>query len=109
MVKLRKEERKMLNGANNALISNLKGRISKVLNIGASTLPLEERSGLEGIYDAIDTLLCSNKDQSDVKLFKDELLLHSKFLHDTQKNYIKEHILPIVKKVSTGKWSGTDE
>ena len=96
----------MLNGTSNALISNLKGRISKVLNTGAASLPLEERSGLEGIYSAIDTLLCSKKEATDVTLFKDELTLHSKFLAGTKKNYIKEHILPIVKKVSTGKWEG---
>lgn len=94
----------MLNGTNNALISNLKGRISKVLNIGASTLPIEEKSGLEGIYNAIDTLLCSEKDTTDVLNFKEDVLLHSKFLRETKKNYIREHILPIVKKVSTGKW-----
>ena len=94
----------MLNGTNNALISNLKGRISKVLNTGAASLPLEERSGLEGIYDAIDALLCSKKEPTDVVTFKEEVLLHSKFLRDTKKNYIREHILPIVKKVSTGKW-----
>jgi hypothetical protein len=98
----------MLNGANGALISNLKGRISKALNTGAS-LPLEERSGLEGIYDAIDTLLCSKKEQSDIVTFKEDLLLHSKFLGGTKKTYIKEHILPIVKKVSTGRWSESNE
>ena len=96
----------MLDGTNSALISNLKGRISKVLNTGAASLPLEERSGLEGIYSAIDTLLCSKKEPTDVVTFKEEILLHSKFLRGTKRNYIKEHILPIVKKVSTGKWEG---
>ena len=96
----------MLSSTNSALISNLKGRISKVLNTGAASLPLEERSGLEGIYSAIDTLLCSKKEQTDMTTFKEEVLLHSKFLVGTKKNYIKEHILPIVKKVSTGKWEG---
>ncbi len=94
----------MLNGTSNALISNLKGRISKVLNVGASNLPLEERSGLEGIYSAIDALLCSKKEPTDMTIFKEEVLLHPKFLSGTKKAYIKEHILPIVKKVSTGRW-----
>ena len=99
----------MFNGTNSALISNLKGRIAKVLNMGASTLPLEEKSGLEGIYDAIDTLLCSKKEPSDMTTFKEDISLHAKFLCGTKKNYIREHILPIVKKVSTGKWGGSNE
>lgn len=99
----------MLSGTNSALISNLKGRISKVLNTGAVSLPLEERAGLEGIYDAIDTLLCSKKEPTDVVTFKEEINLHSKFLKGTQKNYIREHILPIVNKVSTGKWGAINE
>ena len=99
----------MLSGTNSALINNLKGRISKVLNTGGASLPLEEKSGLEGIYSAIDTLLCSKKEPSDMTTFKEDILLHSKFLLGTKKNYIREHIIPIVKKVSTGKWGGENE
>ena len=93
----------MLDDSNGALISSLKGRISKILGV-KSVLPLEEVSGLEGIYDAIDTLILSKKEKEDIALFKDELNLHLQFLKGTKKKYIKDHIIPVVKKVSTKKW-----
>ena len=93
----------MLSKTNKELISSLKGRISKVLNI-KNTLLLEERSGLEGIYNAIDELILSKKEDSDIVTFTEELALHSKFLKDTEKSYIKEHIIPIINKVSNKGW-----
>ena len=87
----------------NELISSLKGRISKVLNL-KNNLQLEERSGLEGIYNAIDELILSKKEETDLVTFKDELSLHSKFLKGTKKRYIKEHIIPIVNKVQDKGW-----
>ena len=93
----------MLSKTNKELISSLKGRISKVLNV-KSTLLLEERSGLEGIYNAIDELILSKKEDSDITAFTEELALHSKFLKDTKKTYIKEHIIPIINKVSNKGW-----
>ena len=89
--------------ANSELISSLKGRVSKVLGL-KNSLQLEERSGLEGIFNAIDEFILSKREQSDITLLKDELSLHSKFLKDTKKTYIKEHIIPIVNKVSSGGW-----
>lgn len=107
MVELFKEERKaereVLEGSNGALINGLKGRISKILGI-KSVLPLEEVSGLEGIYNAIDTLILSKREKEDILTFKDELNLNLQFLKDTKKKYIKDHIIPVVKKVSTRKW-----
>lgn len=88
---------------NNALISNLKGRISKVLCTKVS-LPLEEVSGLEGIYNAIDALILSKKEDTDYLNFSEELIMHSKFLIGTKKRYIKEHIIPLISKVSTRRW-----
>lgn len=93
----------MLSNTNKELISSLKGRISKVLTLKNSLL-LEERSGLEGIYNAIDELILSKKEESDITLFRDELELHSKFLKDTKKTYIREHIIPIINKVSNKGW-----
>ena len=93
----------MMNKTNCELISSLKGRISKMLSSKVS-LALEEKSGLEGIYDAIDELILSKRDDTDIGNFKAELLLHSKFLRDTKKRYIKEHIIPLINKVSTKKW-----
>lgn len=99
----------MANSENSALICNLKGRIAKVLNTGAASLPLDERSGLDGIYDAIDNFLLSKREDSDVVHFKEELRLHARFLNSTKRTYIKEHIVPLVKKVSTGDWGSLDE
>jgi hypothetical protein len=93
----------MLSKSNRELINSLKGRVSKVLNV-KSTLKLEERSGLEGIYAAIDELILSNKEDSDILTFRDELELHSKFLKGTKKTYIKDHIIPIINKVSNKGW-----
>ena len=109
-IKVRREKKeKMANSENSALICNLKGRIAKVLNTGAASLPLDERSGLDGIYDAIDNFLLSKREDSDVAHFKEELRLHARFLNDTKRTYIKEHIVPLVKKVSTGDWGSLDE
>ena len=93
----------MLSKTNKELISSLKGRVSKVLNL-KNNLLLEERSGLEGIYNAIDELILSQKEDSDILNFRDELALHSKFLKDTKKTYIREHIIPIINKVSDKGW-----
>lgn len=93
----------MLSQTNKELISSLKGRISKVLNL-KNNLLLEERSGLEGIYNAIDELILSKKEDADILTFRDELALHSKFLRDTKKMYIREHIIPIINKVSNKGW-----
>jgi hypothetical protein len=93
----------MLSNSNRELINSLKGRVSKVLNV-KSTLRLEERSGLEGIYAAIDEFILSNKEDSDILTFRDELELHSKFLKGTKKIYIKDHIIPIINKVSNKGW-----
>lgn len=97
----------MFSRANNELISSLKGRVSKMLNI-KSNLQLEEMSGLEGIYNAIDEFILSKKESTDITVFKDELSLHSKFLKGTKKMYIKEHIIPIVNKVRAGGWEESE-
>lgn len=100
---LKRREKEMSDKINDALISNLKGRISKVL-VTSAKLPLEERSGLEGIYDAIDTWILSKKEDVDLLNFNEEVSLHFKFIKDTKKEYIKEHIIPIINKVSTKRW-----
>lgn len=104
---IKRREKIMCDRTNSTLISNLKGRIAKALNV-RSKLPLEEVSGLEGIYNAIDDFIMSKKDSTDVLNFKEELLLHSKFIKDTKKTYIKEHIIPVINKISTKKWGGDE-
>lgn len=107
MVELFKEERKrkikVLDDNNGALLSSLKGRISKILSI-KSVLPLEEISGLEGMYNAIDTLILSKREKEDELLFRDEVDLSIKLLKGTKRKYIKDHIIPVAKKVSTKRW-----
>lgn len=98
-----KAEREVLDDSNGALISSLKGRISKILGI-KSVLPLEEISGLEGIYNAIDALILSKREKEDELLFKDEMALSLQMLKGTKRKYIKDHIIPVAKKVSTRKW-----
>ena len=106
MVLFNKREN-MFNKENNVLISNLKGRVSKVLGTRVK-LTSDERSGLEGIYEAIDSLILSKKDNSAVETFKKQLKVHAKFIQETSKSYIKEHIIPLINKVGTRKW-GSDE
>lgn len=107
MLFIKRRERNMLDKTSSTLISNLKGRVSRALNV-RSSLPLEEISGLEGIYHAIDDFIMSDKEKTDILNFKEELLLHSKFIKDTKKNYIKEHIIPVINKISTKKWGGNE-
>lgn len=89
------------------LINNLKGRVSKLLG-SKITLPLEEISSLEEIYYAIDDLILSSKKVEDFNRFKKEIMLYSKVLKSSRKYYVKEHILPIINKISTKKWEGNE-
>ena len=93
----------MFSENNGMLISNLKGRVSKVLGTKVK-LTIEERSGLEGIYKAIDSLILSGKSLNDIETFKEELKIHTKFIQETHKSYIQEHILPLINKIRTKKW-----
>ncbi len=90
-----------------SLISSLKGRISKVLGL-KSSLKLEEKAGLEGIFLAIDELILSKREKEDILTFNDELQLNLNSIKDTKKVYIKENIIPLVNKISTKKWRGNE-
>lgn len=93
----------MLSNTDRELISSLKGRVSKILNI-RSTLTVEEVGGLECLYNAIDELFLSKKESSDFTNFKEELSLSMKFIKDSKREYIREHIIPLVNKIGTKKW-----
>ena len=93
----------MLSNTDKALISSLKGRVSKILNV-RSTLTEEEVGGLECLYSAIDELFLSKKENSDFATFKEELLLSLRFIKDSKREYIKEHIVPLVNKIGIKKW-----
>ena len=97
----------MVDEPQSILISSLKGRVSKLLG-ARITLPIEEISSLEEIYYAIDDLILSNKKVDDFNRFKKDLTIYSKILKSSKKHYIKEHILPLINKISTRKWEGVD-
>ena len=97
----------MIDESQSVLISNLKGRISKLLG-ARITLPLEETSSLEEIYYAIDDLILSNRKVDDINRFKRDLVIYSKVLKSSRKYYVKEHILPLINKISTKNWEGIE-
>ncbi len=98
----------MIDKSTNELISSLKGRISKILSSKAK-LKEVEISGLEGIFQAIDIFILSKRDLVDTHEFKEDLILYSKFLKDTRRAYIKEHIIPLANKISTRQWETPNE
>lgn len=95
----------MSNEINTTLINSLKGRVSKALN---TKLQADEMSGLEGIYNAIDSLILSKKQKSDINKFQENLQLCFKMLKGTKKAYIQEHIIPLLNKVSIKKWGNNE-
>ena len=105
---LEERREKMKEKSNNELISSLKGRISKVLS-SKTKLEHEEVSGLEGIYNAIDTFILSERDAVDTHEFKEDLVLFVKFLNNTKRTYIKDHIIPLVNKISIKQWGNVNE
>lgn len=86
-------------------ILNLKGRISKVLNV-SSKLKKEERENLECVYKAIDDLILytGNKVDKAKEAFQHTLQNMTPVLSKTDKKYVKEHILPLINKISINKW-----
>lgn len=92
------------------IILNLKGRISKILNV-SSRIKKEEKAHLETAFHAIDKLLLSvEKDVEAAKVSFQELLQEIiPSLNKSSKRYIKEHIVPLMNKISTNQWGRIDE
>lgn len=65
-----------------------------------------EKEKLECIYHAIDKLiLYSGKEAEEAKeAFKSTLSGTTEVLCKTNKRYVKEHILPLINKISTNNW-----
>ena len=98
----------MLSGkAIREMISTLKGRISKVL-ARTKEIPPAEIYCLHEVFNTIDDIiLCDNKKltTNKVKSFK-KLLRESLFLiQDTDRVYIKKHIVPTLESVIEEEWS----
>ena len=103
MIFIDKREESMTEKSQSALISNLKGRVSKALTL-PSTLKPDEFISLELIYEALDSFILSKKKESDISNLKDALFSQAKILRTSGKGYIKEHIVPLINKVSTRRW-----
>lgn len=90
-----------LNKESHALISNLKGRIAKALNT-PSKFGSSEIQDLLSVYNSIDGIILNKSMDNSVYLH--ELIRSSESLKGSQKEYIRDHILPLVKKISTRRW-----
>ena len=89
------------------LISKLKGRLSKALNV-QNKLSLEEKTCMEGIYDVLDKAILGSPKFKDVGDFTEVIVRYTDRLKGTKRRFIKEHIIPLANKIATKKW-GTDE
>lgn len=91
------------------VISTLKGRISKALS-NASVLNETERVELEVIFQEIDNLILykgvslkTMKEKFQKKL-QDAVVA----LKKSKKSYLKNHIIPLMNKISNGTWKEED-
>ena len=86
-------------------ISNLKGRISKLLNVSRA-LDEDEIIALGGIYNTIDDIILWDKTLTKNKAsrFKKAIKEHSALLKNSDREYIKKHINPIIKKIIEQEW-----
>lgn len=98
----------MLSGkAIREMISTLKGRISKVL-ARTKEIPPAEIYCLHEVFNTIDDIiLCSDKKltTTKVKKFKKSLKDSLFLIQDTNKTYIKKHIVPTLESVIEEEWS----
>ena len=92
-----------LSGSDKELISTLKGRVSKVLTI-RSKLSKEEKACLESIYQVIDSVILGDEEFDDIEIFRDALSNYSWGLSKSKKNYIKEHIVPLIDIIANRTW-----
>lgn len=107
MVVLGNKYKVLLTKLEKTIILNLKGRISKILNV-PSKLKKEEKDKLEFVFHAIDKLLLS-KDENEKDSFQRLLQEVASSLEKSTKRYIKEHIVPLMNKISTNEWGRIDE
>lgn len=91
------------------MISNLKGRISKVLSY-AKKLSEEEKIILGGIYNSIDEIILWDKKLTKNKAtrFKNTLREYTNLIEDSNKTYIQKHITPMLKSVVEQEWVTND-
>lgn len=100
------EERIMLSGTTaRELLTSLKGRIAKALTV-YRRLPLEEANALEGVCFAIDDFLLfsRNAPKRRVSRFKSLSQFYRPVIEKSENQYVKEHIVPVLQKVSDEEW-----
>ena len=85
------------------LISKLKGRLSKALNV-KTKLSKEDRTQLETVYEAIDKAILGSEDFENAEAFQGLMAKYSADLKVSRKKFIKEHIIPLMNKIATKKW-----
>ena len=87
------------------ILSNLKGRISKLLS-GVKSLSVEEKVIAERAYRVIDEIILWNKQATKAKCtyFKKALSSCKEGLELSEKKYIKNHIVPLLSKILNREW-----
>ena len=95
----------LTNKTTREMISNLKGRISKILSY-SKKLSEDEKLILGGIYNSIDEIILWNKKLTKNKAtrFKKVLKEYTNLIEDSDRVYIQKHITPILKKVVEQEW-----
>ena len=87
------------------MLSNLKGRISKLLS-GTKVVSVEEKAVAERTYRVIDEIILWNKQASKAKCeyFKKALTTCKEVLEESDKKYILNHIVPLLSKILDREW-----
>lgn len=88
------------------LMNMLKGRISKVLS-RTKEVPPAEIYCLHEVFNTIDDIILSDKKLTTVKVnkFKQSLKDSLFLIQDTDKTYIKKHIVPTLETVIDEEWT----
>lgn len=92
-----------LSNSDKVLISKLKGKISKALNV-RTKLPKAESSSLEKVYKLMDRFILQDEEIADIEILRDSLSNEYGIIENTKKKYIKEHILPLISVAVTRDW-----
>lgn len=95
------------NKAMRELMSILKGRISKVL-ARTKEVPPAEIYCLHEVFNTIDSIILNNNKKltaSKVKKFKKSLKNSLFLIQDSEKTYIRKHIVPTLESIIEEEWA----
>lgn len=87
------------------IMSNLKGRVSKILS-GSRKLYPDEKESLEQLFERIDNIILWDKKITKAKerVFKKNLKMCRTPLELSKKPYVHKHILPLLNKILEQEW-----